>query len=250
VNQNLVSRKSKYSNLEIITWIIGNRILGNMIFEILHLFPKILKILSTYITKMKTKTCTKCRKEKELAEFSKSSRIRSGYITQCKGCQKAYNKARYVKLKSDPEALEKIRRQHANSRKKRREDPEYCQLEKLRKQAKNDEDIAEELKALVAKRKADRAKALQKRREKQELKRSEARKFLEQQEKQYKRQIMQSPMQFVKLNRLMYNESKYSLQRYEAECLKIFNICREGGKWTEEQFHKKRQALADFVEAQ
>ena len=47
--------------------------------------------------------CRTCKKEKPLSEFNKDKRHSSGYATQCKECKRAYDKARYEKVKADPE---------------------------------------------------------------------------------------------------------------------------------------------------
>jgi hypothetical protein len=47
--------------------------------------------------------CRTCKQEKPLSEFNKDKRHSSGYATQCKECKRAYDRARYEKVKSDPE---------------------------------------------------------------------------------------------------------------------------------------------------
>lgn len=46
--------------------------------------------------------CRTCKQEKPLEEFNKDKRHSSGYATQCKECKRAYEKARYQKIKDDP----------------------------------------------------------------------------------------------------------------------------------------------------
>jgi 5-methylcytosine-specific restriction endonuclease McrA len=46
------------------------------------------------------KKCTKCELEKSLAEFSKRARLKSGYRSQCKSCDKEHN-TKYKKEKAD-----------------------------------------------------------------------------------------------------------------------------------------------------
>lgn len=41
--------------------------------------------------------------EKSLTEFNKDRRQKDGYATQCKECKRAYDRARYEKVKNDPE---------------------------------------------------------------------------------------------------------------------------------------------------
>jgi superfamily II helicase len=43
---------------------------------------------------METKICTKCKKNKELSHFNKSSNSKYGYIYWCKSCIKDINKLR------------------------------------------------------------------------------------------------------------------------------------------------------------
>lgn len=50
-----------------------------------------------------TRICRTCKKEKPLSEFNKDKRHSSGYATQCKECKRAYDRARYEKIKNDPE---------------------------------------------------------------------------------------------------------------------------------------------------
>lgn len=50
----------------------------------------------------KLRICRTCKKEKPLSEFNKDKRHSSGYATQCKECKRAYDKARYEKIKEDP----------------------------------------------------------------------------------------------------------------------------------------------------
>lgn len=50
-----------------------------------------------------TRICRTCKKEKPLSEFNKDRRHSSGYATQCKECKRAYDRARYEKIKNDPE---------------------------------------------------------------------------------------------------------------------------------------------------
>lgn len=47
--------------------------------------------------------CRTCKKEKPLSEFFKDKRHSSGYATQCKECKRAYDRARYEKIKDNPE---------------------------------------------------------------------------------------------------------------------------------------------------
>ncbi len=46
--------------------------------------------------------CRTCKQEKPLEEFNKDKRHSSGYATQCKECKRAYERARYQKIKDDP----------------------------------------------------------------------------------------------------------------------------------------------------
>lgn len=50
-----------------------------------------------------TKICRTCKQEKNLTEFNKDRRQKDGYATQCKACKRAYDRARYEKVKNDPE---------------------------------------------------------------------------------------------------------------------------------------------------
>lgn len=50
-----------------------------------------------------TKICRTCKKEKSLSEFNKDRRQKDGHATQCRECKRAYDRARYEKVKSDPE---------------------------------------------------------------------------------------------------------------------------------------------------
>lgn len=50
-----------------------------------------------------TRICRTCKKEKPLSKFNKDKRHSSGYATQCKECKCAYDRARYEKIKNDPE---------------------------------------------------------------------------------------------------------------------------------------------------
>jgi hypothetical protein len=52
---------------------------------------------------METKICRTCKKEKPLSEFNKDRRQKDGFATQCKECKHAYDKARYERIKNDPE---------------------------------------------------------------------------------------------------------------------------------------------------
>jgi len=52
---------------------------------------------------METKICRTCKQEKPLSEFNKDKRQKDGYATQCKECKHAYDKARYERIKNDPE---------------------------------------------------------------------------------------------------------------------------------------------------
>ena len=47
--------------------------------------------------------CRTCKKEKPLSAFNVDKRHSSGYATQCKECKHAYDKARYDKIKNNPE---------------------------------------------------------------------------------------------------------------------------------------------------
>ena len=47
--------------------------------------------------------CRTCKQEKPLSEFNKDKRHSSGYATQCKECKRAYDRARYEKVKNNPE---------------------------------------------------------------------------------------------------------------------------------------------------
>lgn len=46
-----------------------------------------------------TKTCSKCKKEKPVSEFSQRKRSKDGYYAWCKDCAKAYQAAWYLKNK-------------------------------------------------------------------------------------------------------------------------------------------------------
>jgi len=48
---------------------------------------------------MKTKFCKKCKKEKDISEFSKYKRAKDGLYYQCKECNKEYSKEYYEKNK-------------------------------------------------------------------------------------------------------------------------------------------------------
>ena len=50
-----------------------------------------------------SRICRTCKQEKPLSELNKDKRHSSGYATQCKECKRAYDRARYEKVKSDPE---------------------------------------------------------------------------------------------------------------------------------------------------
>lgn len=52
---------------------------------------------------MCTKVCRVCGIEKPLEEFNKDRRQPDGYATRCKECKRAYDRARYEKIKNDPE---------------------------------------------------------------------------------------------------------------------------------------------------
>jgi len=54
--------------------------------------------------------CTNCNEEKPIKEFTKNSKLPSGYTNQCKKCHNAYLKNR---RDSDPEAYERIKQQGA-----------------------------------------------------------------------------------------------------------------------------------------
>lgn len=57
--------------------------------------------------------CKKCKKEKPLQDFTKNSRLPSGYTNECKECHNAYLKNR---RDGNPEVYEKIKAQGARWR--------------------------------------------------------------------------------------------------------------------------------------
>lgn len=54
---------------------------------------------------IKTKVCTRCGLEKSVEEFSKRKMVKSGLRSECKACQKEYDRQRYLKKKAEKEAL-------------------------------------------------------------------------------------------------------------------------------------------------
>lgn len=78
------------------------------------------------------KKCTKCNVDKELEEFPKNSRCRSGYNNRCKSCLNSYNKVkRNSKLKQYQ--LSARERYHKNIDKNRKISKEYYQTHKEEK---------------------------------------------------------------------------------------------------------------------
>lgn len=51
---------------------------------------------------MKTKVCTRCKKEKPFSEFYKSKRNKTGVITECKMCKRIYTTRRWQDIKNNP----------------------------------------------------------------------------------------------------------------------------------------------------
>lgn len=50
-----------------------------------------------------TKTCCQCGETKPIDEFVKDNRRKDGHSTLCKECKRARDRARYAKIKDDPE---------------------------------------------------------------------------------------------------------------------------------------------------
>ena len=75
------------------------------------------------------KTCTKCGETKPLSEFSADDAYKDGYLSHCKACKNAYQRARYAKNRE--RELARVKAWHeknpgkmAEYRKKAMQDPE------------------------------------------------------------------------------------------------------------------------------
>ena len=64
---------------------------------------------------MNTRTCTECSQALPITEFYKHPQMGDGYLNQCKGCKRAYQRDRHHRKMLDPEWRAKER---ARSRKK------------------------------------------------------------------------------------------------------------------------------------
>lgn len=116
-----------------------------------------------------TRICRTCKKEKPLSEFNKDKRHSSGYATQCKECKRAYDRARYEKIKNDPEFHSKKLQHGKKYRESHKEQihkysseynmrPEVIERKATWYQEKMSKMTIEERLKLMAKRAKDRAK--------------------------------------------------------------------------------------------
>lgn len=116
-----------------------------------------------------TRICRTCKKEKPLSEFNKDKRHSSGYATQCKECKRAYDRARYEKIKNDPEFHSKKLQHEKKYRESHKEQihkysseynmrPEVIERKATWYQEKMSKMTIEERLKLMVKRAKDRAK--------------------------------------------------------------------------------------------
>jgi len=102
---------------------------------------------------MKTKTCTKCKKEKSTKEFCVNRAVKDGLHYQCKECNKEYYRANSEKIKEQRKEYYKDNpgKIKQNAYKWRAENPEKAKQSALKWQAANPEKVKQIVKKYQAK---------------------------------------------------------------------------------------------------